>query len=236
MTRRLQGHDNLRRCAHACDGFTLVELMVATAVFMLFTAVAVLGISEAQRGVNTFVARETDTNEAQATVNLAMELVRQAQSAAVYGCTSGTSSEQCAQLWLYNPTPPSNWPYACTVWAYNGTASPPELDMFGFSTADLPVQLSTPTVAQLATVATARSQLPGVEPLAGLSEPFRTFSGYPGLVDLSLEAQYSTVAAASSTQQASSPVELETEADDVNISAASGLPSLSATSPSTQCY
>jgi type II secretory pathway pseudopilin PulG len=226
------GQCKWRQAVHGREesaGFTMVELMVATAVMMIFMSAAVFGVLEAQRGINTVAAREADANQAQALVDQMMAQVRAASGAAVYGCNS-----QCTQLWLYNANPPPTWPYSCTVWVYNASTTPAQLE--AFATNSTVTVGTTPTLSQISAAASVRDQLSGVAAPSGFSGIFQTFGGYPGLVDVDLTVQYATSAGQSSSQEASKPSQIETEADDVNISSSSGLPALSATNPGSTCY
>lgn len=211
-------------------GFTLVELMVATALLMIVMAAAVTGIVEAQRGINTVSAREADANRAQALVNQVSRQVAAASGAAVSGC-----SGQCTELWLYDETPPMDWPYKCTVWVFDGSSSPGQLDVFA-TNASVVVAAATPTLTQISAAASMRAQLKGVSAPSGSSGIFQVFSGYPGLVDINFLVQYYTSSGQSDTQGASAPSQVETEADDVNVSSSSGLAPLSPSNPSTNCY
>ncbi len=216
-------------------GFTLIEVMVAILLTTLIMGVAVTGVVEAQRGINTVVARATDANQVESVVSSLAEQVRQASGAAVYGCSSSATGEGCQQLWLYNPNPAPYWPYECTVWVYNAQTTPAELEAFATTGA---LGQTNPSISQIATAngVGVRVKVLGVAPASGLSDVFQVFTGYPGLVDINLSLQYATDAGQSSVQQASTPFELETEADDVNISDSSSLPALSSTNPSGSCY
>ncbi len=217
-------------------GFSLVELMVATAVMAIVMAATVTGLMEGQRGIATVVARETDVNQAEVYLAQLTSVVRQADSVAVYGPTGPGSTSPYTQLWVYNASPPVSWPYNCSVWVYDTSTSPSSLEVFTVanSSAD-PVELSAPTLGQISATMSARGQLPGVRP-SSYSGVFSVFSGYPGLVDVSADVQYSTSSQLSSRQDATSPVALELETDNANVSSGSGVPVVSAGVPGTNCY
>ena len=180
-------------------GFSLIELMIAMAILMVVMAVAMAGVVESQRGINTVVARETDATQAQSLVDAFTAQVRSASSAAVYDC----SGLQCNQVWLYNSNPPTSWPYSCTVWAYNSSATPPELAAYVSSAT---VDLIKPTIALIASAMVPRLQLLGATPVSGAM--FQIFTNYPGLVDVHLQVQYQTSTAQNGVQGASSPSQL----------------------------
>lgn len=226
---RIPAKRRLRR-----GGFSLIELMIAMAILMVVMAVAMTGVVESQRGINTVVARETDATQAQSLVDAFTAQVRSASSAAVYDC----SGLQCNQVWLYNSSPPTSWPYSCTVWAYNTSAAPPELEAYVSSAS---VNLSTPTIASIASAMVPRLQLLGATPVGG--GMFQIFTNYPGLVDVHLQVQYQSSALQSSVQGASSPSQLEAEGDSVNVwhystytPGTAGLPNLVPSVPASSCY
>lgn len=216
------------------EGFSLIELMIAMAILMVVMAVAMTGVVESQRGINTVVARETDATQAQSLVDAFTAQVRSASSAAVYDC----SGLQCNQVWLYNSSPPTSWPYSCTVWAYNTSAAPPELEAYVSSAT---VNLSAPTIASISAAMVPRLQLLGATPVSG--GMFQIFTNYPGLVDVHLQVQYQSSALQSSVQGASSPSQLEAEGDSVNVwhystytPGTAGLPNLVPSVPASSCY
>jgi type II secretory pathway pseudopilin PulG len=217
------------RGARGSGGFSLVEMMIATAVFMIFMATAFTAVVEAQRGINTVVARNNDEDQVQSYLNSLTSQVRQATAIATYGGTGPYS-----QLWIYNSNPPTTWPYKCTIWVYNSSTSPTEVEAF-VSNGTVTVSSPTPTtIAAVSGVATT-VQLSGVSPVSSTG-PFQTYSGYPGLVDVDLQVQSSTRASQSSLQQRSAASQLEVEADDVNISSSSWPAALSSSYPSSSCY
>lgn len=216
------------------QGFSLIELMIAMAILMVVMAVAMAGVVQSQRGINTVVARETDATQAQSLVNAFSAQVRSASSAAVYDC----SGLDCNQVWLYNSNPPVSWPYSCTVWAYNSSATPPELEAYVSSGS---VGISTPTISTITSVMAPRLQLLGATPVS--TKMFQIFLNYPGLVDVDLKVQYLTSSTQNGVQEASTPSQLEAEADSVNVwhyatytEGTPGLPSVVASVPASSCY
>ncbi len=114
----------LQRRKPSEQGFTLVEMSIAAALALVIMAIAMVGVVEAQRGINTAVARNTDANAAQSTLT--------AIGAAVG--TGGTNSTVAVdstgtQLWVYDPNrrthrQPNKPLSSCVVWEYtNGTLS-----------------------------------------------------------------------------------------------------------------
>lgn len=216
-----RGAPSVSLCAD--QGFTIIELMIATAIMMVFMAAALTGVIEGQRGVNTVVARATDASADQSYLSDLRAQVQSAAGLAEYGGTGPYT-----ELWIYNSNPPSNWPYSCTVWVYNAGT----LEAFVASS----LTISSPSPSAIGAQATGvRAQLNGISPTTG-SGIFSFFSGYPGLVDVNLMVQYSSSGQQSDVQMASSPLQFEVEADDVNISTSQGLQALSTSNPSRTCY
>ena len=204
------------------QGFTLVEMSIAAALALVIMAIAMVGVVEAQRGINTVVARNTDANAAQSTL---------AAIGAAIG-TGGTNSTVAVdstgtQLWVYDPngvpTGNPNKPLsACVVWEYtNGTLSR--------------------TTGGAGTVLPAGAvEVQGVGEWNGsvLFQPVSgtTVSGtnYPGLLDIDLTVQNSTKSSANGVQSASQASRLETQVLDP----VSAIQSASATTqvPNPNCY
>jgi prepilin-type N-terminal cleavage/methylation domain-containing protein len=230
MTKKFAARTKARtaRRSHGSDGFSLVEMMIATAVFVIFMGTAFTAVVEAQRGINTIVARNNDVNYVQSYLNNLTYQVRQATAIATYG-----GSGPYTQLWIYNSSPPTSWPYKCTIWVYNSSASPTELEAF---VSNGTVGVSSPTPPTIAAVSGVGVdvQLSGVSPVSS-SGLFQIYSSYPGLVDVDLQVQNSTSGSQSSRQEGSTASQLEVEADDVNIST-TWPPTLSPTYPSSTCY
>lgn len=207
------------------EGFSLIELMVATVVMLIVMAAAVTGVFEAQRGMNTIVDRSTSINEAQPFLDAIGEQVRQADAIAEYGGAGPYS-----QLWLYRASPSSAWNYKCTVWLYDGTSTALEAYVSNSS-----VQLASPTRAQIAAAMTFQAQLPNVSPSTG-SGPFQYFSAFPGLVGIDVMVAYPGGGSGGDVQAASPPSRVEVEADNVGISSGTGLAPLGSSNPSSSCY
>jgi len=214
----------------ASEGFTLVELMVAMAVMMIFMTAAIAGVIEAQRGMNTVVARTSNMNDALPFLDAIAEQVKDATAVAEYG-GAGPYSE----LWLYDQDPPSSWGYNCTVWVYSSTGS----DLLAYVanvTSASPVEVASPTPAGITAAGmTVRAQLDNLGAVSGTGI-FQYFAGYPGLVDISAELQYPNGGAQSDVQEASTPAQLEVEVDNAATSSPSGLAPLSSTNPDQYCY
>jgi Tfp pilus assembly protein PilW len=229
-----QTRDNVKprvlRRARGCGGFSLVEMMIATAVFMIFMGTVFTAVVEAQRGINTVVARNNDDNDVQSYLNSLTYQVRQATAIATYG-----DNGPYTQLWIYNSSPPTTWPYKCTVWAYNSSTSPTELEAF-VSNSSLAVNSPTPSSIAAASGVGVAVLLSGVSAASSTTGLFQTFTGYPGLVDVDLQVQSNTNASQSSVQQRSAASQLEVDADNVNISNSSWPPTLSSSYPSSTCY
>lgn len=222
-------------------GFTLIELMIAVALLTVMMAAAFTAVFEVERSANTVVARTTDAASAEPVVNSLARQVRAAEQAALSDATAG--SDPYTELWLASAST-SDWPYTCTVWAYEQSTH--ELDAFATSSSLAITQTSPGDLALDASDGTdglhVAAQLQGVSPMAsGSGGLFQDFAGYPGLVDISLQLRYSTTASQSSTQQGTAtPVMVEVEADDANVlSPPSGLAPFSTISPyypSSSCY
>ena len=149
-------------------------MMIATAVFMIFMATAFTAVVEAQRGINTVVARNNDEDQVQSYLNSLTSQVRQATAIATYGGTGPYS-----QLWIYNSNPPTTWPYKCTIWVYNSSTSPTEVEAF-VSNGTVSVSSPTPTtIAAVSGVATT-VQLSGVSPVSSTRRS-RRIAATPGL-------------------------------------------------------
>jgi hypothetical protein len=230
--------------------------MIASALFMVVLATALTAVVEANRGVNTVAARTSDAATAEPVLNLLARQVRAATGAALEctsssatSCTggSGAGSDPYTELWLASASTTS-WPYTCTIWAYESNTG--NLDAFASSSA---VSLNTIDPKDLLLDATngtdglkIAAHLAGVNTMAsGSSGIFQDFTGYPGLVDVSMASRYSTSASQSDLQMGTqTPVMLEIEADDTNVPYSSvgtslGLPAFSTSSPyypSSSCY
>jgi type II secretory pathway pseudopilin PulG len=178
-------------------GFTVIELTIAAALALVVMAVALMGVVEGQRDINTAVARNADANAAQSTLNEIGIAVHSAGTNSVVAIDStGT------QLWVYDPNGfvPTGNPNAplsssCVVWEFtNG--------------------------ALVRTTGGAGTPLPaGADVVQGAGEwngsaVFQAVPAYSGLVDIDLTVQRATSQNANSAQAASSASRIEAEVQD----------------------
>jgi prepilin-type N-terminal cleavage/methylation domain-containing protein len=194
-------------------GFTLVEMMVASAVLLVVMAVVFAAVTEGQRSVSTIEARNADVNAAQAFIDEMALSVRGATKVSVLcltggawgGCPALPNGETQGEMLLTYHVGPSgdyvNYNKAlCTAWFFNSSH---QLDYSSWST-------PTSSGGSLPTPSPASVELSGLQ--AGSF--FSYFSAYPGLVDISLSVLEAGTANASSLQQASSPSMLEEQVDN----------------------
>ncbi len=194
-------------------GFTLVEMMVASALALIVMSVAFAGIVESQRTINTTMARNSDDNAAQSIVDRIELAVRSATSVGVM-CWSGSAWSQCSsapatwqstpstELWIYS----SSGATACTAWILTGSAS-------GY-------------YLEFATGAHSATSTPTIELYGVTAGSFTYFSSFSGLIDINLEVRHAGSSSANGYEEQSAPSQIEAEADDPNMSGAvtSGYP------------
>ncbi len=196
-------------------GFTLIEVTLAAALALIVMAVALIGVVEAQRSINTAVAREADANAAQSTLD-AIEVAVQSGGIGSVVAVDSTGSE----LWVYAPngvptgnaTEPMS---SCVVWEYtNGTL--------------------TMTSGGAGTVlASSGALVQGVGEWNG-SDVFQPVSAYSGLVDVDLTVQSASEGTATNVQSASQASRLETEVQDPAM--LSAVETATTDVPNANCY
>jgi prepilin-type N-terminal cleavage/methylation domain-containing protein len=190
------------------QGFTLVELMIASALALVIMSVAFGAVIESQRTINTAMARNSDENAAQALVNRIELGVRAATSVGVM-CWSGSAWASCSSAPAIWQSPPST-----ELWIYDSTATTPcTAWILTGSTSGYYLELATGTTHS--TMSTPSVELSGIT--AG---SFSYFTNFPGLVDVNLAVQHATSGLADGYQQQSSASQLEAEVDDPNMSGA----------------
>jgi prepilin-type N-terminal cleavage/methylation domain-containing protein len=177
------------------QGFTLIEMCLAAALALIVMAVALIGVVEAQRSINTSLARDADANAAQSTID-AIEVAIQSGGVGSVVAVDSTGS----QLWVYAPNGvrtgnAMDSMSSCVVWEYtNGTLV---MATGGAGTA----------------LTSAGAQVQGVRQSNG-SDVFQAVSAYSGLVDIDLTVQGSTEGSATNFQSASQASRLETQVQD----------------------
>jgi type II secretory pathway pseudopilin PulG len=201
--------------AAAEEGFTLVEMTIAAALALVVMGVALIGVVEAQRSIDTAVARNADANAAQSTLN---EIGIAVQSAGIGSVVAVDSSG--SQLWVYAPNGvPTGKSTAsmssCVVWEYaNGALT---MTRGGAGT----------------TLASAAPQVQGVGQWNS-SDVFQAVSAYSGLVDIDLTVQGATSARSTNLQSASQASRVETEVQDPAMLSAAETAATDV--PNANCY
>jgi prepilin-type N-terminal cleavage/methylation domain-containing protein len=197
------------------QGFTLIEMTLAAALSLIVMAVALLGVVEAQRSINTAVAREADANAAQATLN-AIEVAVQSGGIGSVVAVDSTGS----QLWVYAPNgvPTGNATErmsSCVVWEYtNGT-------------------LTMTTGGAGTPLGSSGALVQGVGEWNG-SDVFQAVPAYSGLVDIDLAVQSASEGSASNVQSASQASRLETQVQDPAM--LSAVETATTDVPNANCY
>jgi prepilin-type N-terminal cleavage/methylation domain-containing protein len=191
-------------------GFSLIEMMVATAISLVVLAIVMTAVVEGERSINTIAARTADSNAAQPYMNQMALDTRGATEVSVLcptgsgagwsSCTnSGTGAVAGTMLLTYHVGSSVSYSgYTCEAWYFNG----PDLEYssWGGGTGD---------GTTIPTPSTATMELTGVK-----SGSFRYFPSYTGLVDISMSVLNAGGASGTESQQASSPSALETEVDN----------------------
>ncbi len=196
-----------------CDrdqGFSLIEMMVATAISLVVLGTVMTAVVEGERSINTIAARTADSNAAQPYMNQMALDTRGATEVSVLcptgsgsgwsSCTNSGSGEVTGSMLLtYHVGASVSYSgYTCEAWFFNG--SDLEYSSWAGGTGD-GTTLPTPSNATV--------ELTGVQ-----SGSFGYFQAYTGLVDISVSVLNVGTATGSESQQASSPSALETEVDN----------------------
>lgn len=201
------------------QGFTLVEMMVASVILLVVMTVVLTAVVEGQRSVSTIEARSADVNAAQSYVDEMTLSVRGATKVSVLCLSAGTGTwgacpaspngEVTGEMLVtyhvgpsatYTGPPSVNYTGApCTAWFFNSSH---QLEYSSWSSV-------TSTGGALPTPSPASIELAGVQ-----SGGFSYFSSYTGLVDISLSVLDAGTGNASSLQQASTPSMLEAQVDN----------------------
>ena len=178
-------------------------------------AVALIGVVEAQRSINTAVARSADANAAESTLN---EIGIAVQSAGIGSVVAVDGSG--SQLWVYAPngvpTGKSTAPMSsCVVWEYaNGT-------------------LAMTTGGAGTTLPSGAAQVQGVGQWDS-ADVFQVVSAYSGLVDIDLTVQGATSGNSTNLQSASQASRIETEVQDPAM--LSAVETAATDVPNANCY
>jgi prepilin-type N-terminal cleavage/methylation domain-containing protein len=199
-------------------GFTVVELVVASAILLVVLTVVFTAVVEGQRSVSTIQARSMDADVAQSYIDEMALSVRGAtkvsvlcpQSATTWGtCPTSPNGEVTGQMLVtyhvgpsvgYSGPPSVNYgAQPCTAWFFTSSH---QLERSAWSS-------QTSSGGTLPTPSPASIELSGVT-----SGSFSYFPSYTGLVDISRSVLEAGSAQASSSQQASNPATLEAEVDN----------------------
>ncbi len=197
------------------QGFTLVEMTVAAALALIVMAIALIGVVEAERSINTAVARSADANAAQSTLNAIGVAVQSGGIGSIVAVDSTGS-----QLWVYAPngvpTGNSTEPMAsCVVWEYaNGT-------------------LTRTTGGAGAALAPSGAQVQGVGQWSG-SDVFQAVPAYSGLVDIDVTVQGFSQGHSTNLQSASQASRLEAQVQDPAM--LSAVETATTDVPNANCY
>ncbi len=209
-TTRLAREVRHREKDHGDQGFSLIEMMVATAISLVVLSIVLVAVIEGQRSINTIAARTADSDAAQPYMDqMALDTRGATEVSVLCPTTSGTGWSSCtnsgtgetsgSMLLTYHVGASVSYSgYTCEAWFMNG--SDLEYSSWAGGTGDgttLPTP-SNPTV-----------ELTGVQ-----SGSFGYFQSYTGLVDISISVLSAGSASESGSQQASSPSALETQVDN----------------------
>jgi prepilin-type N-terminal cleavage/methylation domain-containing protein len=207
---RLAGQVHHRDEGHGDQGFSLIEMMVATAISLVVLSIVLVAVIEGQRSINTIASRTADSNAAQPYMDqMALDTRGATEVSVLCPTTSGTGWSSCtnsgtgetsgSMLLTYHVGSSVSYSgYTCEAWFING--SDLEYTSWAGGTGDgttLPTP-SNPTV-----------ELTGLQ-----SGSFGYFQSYTGLVDISISVLSAGSASGSGSQQESSPSALETQVDN----------------------
>ena len=195
----------------ADQGFSLIEMMVATAISLVVLGTVMTAVVEGERSINTIAARTADSNAAQPYMNQMALDTRGATEVSVL-CPTGSGSG-----WSSCTNSGSGEVTGSMLLTYHVGTSAALQRLYLRSVV---LQWFGPRVQQLGRRDGRRDDAADAEQrhrrvATGVqSGRFRYFQAYTGLVDISVSVLNAGTATGSESQQASSPSALETEVDN----------------------